>query len=68
MQDKEECVLEDMEEEYNSEIWPKLKQNVVDIMESGWGMAAEMRSEGDTVEARTSDMGGALFNDDISNV
>nr|GEX09731.1 RNA-directed DNA polymerase, eukaryota, reverse transcriptase zinc-binding domain protein [Tanacetum cinerariifolium] len=35
MQDKEECVLEDMEEEYNSEIWPKLKQDVVDIMESG---------------------------------
>nr|GFA02851.1 hypothetical protein [Tanacetum cinerariifolium] len=107
--DKEECVLEDMEEEYNSEIWPKLKQDVVDIMELGsyhslsiradWslaqinffyqncrkyrldpsledddvasedgGMAAEMRSEGDVVEARTSDMGGALFNDDISNL
>nr|GEZ18192.1 RNA-directed DNA polymerase, eukaryota, reverse transcriptase zinc-binding domain protein [Tanacetum cinerariifolium] len=109
MQDKEECVLEDMEEEYNSKIWPKLKQDVVDIMELGsypsssiradWslaqinffyqncskygldpsledddvatedgGMAAEIRSEGDAVEARNSDMGGAPFNDVLSNV
>nr|GFA28005.1 hypothetical protein [Tanacetum cinerariifolium] len=74
MQDKEECVLEDMEEEYNSEIWPKLKQDVVDIMESGsypsedGGMGAEMRSEGDAVDARNCDMGGAPFNDVISNV
>nr|GFD02945.1 hypothetical protein [Tanacetum cinerariifolium] len=109
MHDKEECVLENIEEEYNSEIWPKLKQDVFDIMESGsypsssiradWslaqinffyqncskygldpsleeddvasedgGMAAKMRSEGDDVKARTSDMGGASFNDDISNV
>nr|GFC02060.1 hypothetical protein [Tanacetum cinerariifolium] len=42
------------------------KKQVIDLIHEG--MAAEMRSEGDDVEARTSDMGGASFNDDISNV
>ncbi|GKA98535.1 RNA-directed DNA polymerase, eukaryota, reverse transcriptase zinc-binding domain protein [Tanacetum coccineum] len=35
MKEKEECVLESMDEEYKSDIWPKLKQDVIDVMESG---------------------------------
>nr|GEU94101.1 60S ribosomal protein L27-like [Tanacetum cinerariifolium] len=34
MKEQEECVLETMEEEYNSEIWPKLKHDVIDAMET----------------------------------
>ncbi|GKB51609.1 RNA-directed DNA polymerase, eukaryota, reverse transcriptase zinc-binding domain protein [Tanacetum coccineum] len=45
MKDKEECVLENMEEEYNSELWPKLKQDVIDVMETviypAWTIHAE---------------------------
>ncbi|GJW47602.1 putative reverse transcriptase domain-containing protein [Tanacetum coccineum] len=108
MKEKENCVLESMEEEYESEIWPKLKQDVINILESGiypsssvranWsiaqvnffyqnyskygfdpsledddvatedgGMASEMRSEGDVVKARTSDMGGAPNINWVSN-
>nr|GEZ62090.1 hypothetical protein [Tanacetum cinerariifolium] len=43
--DREECVLEDMEEEYNTEIWPKLKQDVVDIMESGSYPSSSIRAD-----------------------
>ncbi|GJV33900.1 RNA-directed DNA polymerase, eukaryota, reverse transcriptase zinc-binding domain protein [Tanacetum coccineum] len=45
MKDKEECVLESMEEEYNNELWPKLKQDVIDVMETriypAWNVRAE---------------------------
>ncbi|GKE06544.1 RNA-directed DNA polymerase, eukaryota, reverse transcriptase zinc-binding domain protein [Tanacetum coccineum] len=42
MKDQEECVLETMEEEYNSEILPKLKQ---DVMETGIYPALNVRAE-----------------------
>ncbi|GJW75105.1 hypothetical protein Tco_0134475 [Tanacetum coccineum] len=45
MKDQEECVLETMEEEYNSEIWPKLKQDVIDVMETGIYPASNVRAE-----------------------
>ncbi|GKA11702.1 RNA-directed DNA polymerase, eukaryota, reverse transcriptase zinc-binding domain protein [Tanacetum coccineum] len=35
MKDKEECVLESIDEEYMSVIWPMLKQDVIDVMKSG---------------------------------
>nr|GEX35131.1 hypothetical protein [Tanacetum cinerariifolium] len=35
MKDKEDYVLESMEEEYKSEIWPNLMQDVINVMESG---------------------------------
>ncbi|GKF87421.1 hypothetical protein Tco_0258298, partial [Tanacetum coccineum] len=45
MKDKEECVLETMEEEYNNKMWPKLKQDVINVMETriypAWTVHAE---------------------------
>ncbi|GJU16783.1 RNA-directed DNA polymerase, eukaryota, reverse transcriptase zinc-binding domain protein [Tanacetum coccineum] len=75
MKDKEECVLESMDEEYKSDIWLKLKQDVIDVMESGCypsatihddvatedgGMASDMRDDDVELVARSIDNGGLL--------
>ncbi|GJW44992.1 RNA-directed DNA polymerase, eukaryota, reverse transcriptase zinc-binding domain protein [Tanacetum coccineum] len=45
MKDKEECVLESMDEEYKSDIWPKLKQDITDVMESGYYRSVTVRMD-----------------------
>ena len=43
MAEKESCIVEGMDEEYENEIWPKLKQDVVNIMETGIYPSKEVR-------------------------
>ncbi|GKA95672.1 RNA-directed DNA polymerase, eukaryota, reverse transcriptase zinc-binding domain protein [Tanacetum coccineum] len=67
MKDKEECVLETMKEEYNSEYGLDPSYEYDDVATEDGDMAKAMRAEDVDLDARSCDIGGDPNVDNVSN-